>query len=346
MDVTVTVIIVNHRTGHLLRPCVDAYVAQDHAALEIVVVDNASDDTTPAVLDDLERADLGRPVTVVRSSTNRGFSGAVNDVLARTHSAVVVFSNVDVVPEPTLVSRAVAALLVDSRRGSVQPLLLREGAGTVIDTTGHVLDRARLVHNRGEGSDWTRQFRAGEVFGVSGALAVHRREMLEDVRWGGEEVLTEDLFAFFEDVELDWRARRLGWTAWFEPAAVARHERGGHGARRSRRVEALNQANRLLVVLTCDDLRDVVRNLHVVALTTVAKFGVVAVTRPTVLFSALGRLVRLTPGALRRRRRLAGRQRVPIRDLTARWVEPFHLRAWLRRSRTRNRGDAGAQAGR
>ncbi|MEX0952560.1 MAG: glycosyltransferase family 2 protein [Nitriliruptoraceae bacterium] len=336
MDVTVTVVIVNHGTGHLLRQCVEAYVAQDHPSLEIVVVDNASDDVTPQVLDELEHTAFERPVTFVRGRTNRGFSGAINDTLARTRSAVVVFSNVDVTPEPTLVSRAVASLLVDSTRGSVQPLLLRQGTAGTIDTTGHVVDRARLVHNRGEGTDWSRQFRAGQVFGVSGALAVHRRAMLEDVAWGGDEVLTEDLFAFFEDVELDWRARRLGWTAWFEPAAVAWHERGGHAARRSRRVEVLNQANRLLVILTCDDLRDVIRHLHVVSLTTVAKFAVVAVTRPTVVFAAFGRLVWHLPGALRRRRRLAARARISTRALSDRWVEPFHLRAWVRRSRARS----------
>ena len=165
----------------------------------------------------------------------------------------------------------------------------------VIDTTGHVPTRARLFRNRGEGEADRGQYgEAGEVFGVSGALALYRREMLDDVAWqhpdGRREWLTEDLFAYFEDVELDWRARRLGWTAWYEPAAVATHERGGAGVRRTPTVEALNWANRLLVIATCDDRRGLLRTLPLVATTSLLKTIELAVTVPSALLPALRRL--------------------------------------------------------
>jgi GT2 family glycosyltransferase len=167
----------------------------------------------------------------------------------------VLFCNVDVELAPDLVSRCVEALAADDRRGSVQPKLRRSvrapDGRPVLDTTGHVLTTARLVQNRGEGRVDDGAFDVpGEVFGVSGALALHRRAMLDDVAWrradGAGEVLTEDLFAYFDDVELDWRARLRGWSAWYEPRRRV-HERGGAGPRRTATVEALNWANRLLV---------------------------------------------------------------------------------------------------
>jgi GT2 family glycosyltransferase len=194
----------------------------------------------------------------VRNATNRGFCGGVNDALGGLDADVeaVLLVNPDVTLARDLVERCVDRLLADPTCGSVQPRVQRAvplpDGRVVLDTTGHVLTRPRLVLNRGEGEVDRDHVPAGEVFGASGACVLHRRAMLEAVRWRSGEALTEDLVAYFDDVELDWRARRHGWSAWYEPAAVAVHERGGAGPRRTVRVESLNLANRLLVLVTCD----------------------------------------------------------------------------------------------
>lgn len=345
----VAVIVVSWNAATSLDACLAAYDAQDHDELEVVVVDNASGDDTAAVLDTALAAPRRHPLRVVRNDTNRGYAGAINDGLAATDAPVVVFSNVDVAPAPDLVSRALAALLADARRGSVQPKLLRvvpdRQGRRVVDTTGHVLTTARLVDNRGEGQpDDGRHDEPGLVFGVSGALAMHRRAMLEDVAWsrpdGRREVLNEDLFAYFEDVELDWRARLLGWDAWYEPSARALHERGGAGPRRTARVEALNWANRLLVVVTCDDARDARRHLPLLASTTALKLAELAVTSPRALPRAVGLAARGTRGALRRRRQLQDRAVVPAARVVGRWAVPFRYRPWVRTWWLRVRGRA------
>jgi GT2 family glycosyltransferase len=344
-DTPVAVIVVNHETADALTDCLRAYDAQDHGPLELVVVDNASRDHSDRVLTELADR-LERELRVIRNDDNRGFAGGINDGLAATSAPVVVFSNVDVVPRPDLVRRAVEALLADDRRGTVQPRLLRQvpdaRGRVVVDTTGHVLDRARLVANRGEGEpDGQAHEVAGEVFGASGALVVHRRAMLDDVAWrtpAGREVLTEDLFAFFEDVELDWRARRFGWRAWYEPTAVATHERGGAGPRRTRRVEALNWANRLLVIVTCDDARALVRAAPLVVMVTLLKTVELVLTAPLALPAALGRLLSGLPAARRRRRQLDARARVDARHVVDEWVADFDARGWVRRWWWRVRG--------
>jgi GT2 family glycosyltransferase len=334
--VKVAVIIVSWNTRGLLQACLDAYDLQDHDDLEVVVVDNASTDGSRELLEAAAAATRRHPLRVIHQRENRGFAGAVNDALARIDAPIVVFSNVDVVPEPTLVSRAVAALVVDEHRGTVAPKLLRTVRTTdgedVIDSTGHVLTTARLVRNRGEGElDGGQHDQPGPVFGASGALVVHRRAMLDDVAWraaGGGEVLTEDLFAFFEDVELDWRARILGWEAWYEPAAVARHQRGGAGPRRTPQVEALNWANRLLVVATCDDRRSLLRASPLLILTTVLKTLELAVSVPRAVPAGFWRL-RLLRRARRRRRELLERARRPPRAVIRTWVEPFRFAPWV-----------------
>ena len=333
--VPVAVIVVSWNTADLLDSCLGAYEAQDHPDLEVVVVDNASDDGSREILDAAERVVRRHPLRVIHAPTNRGFAGAVNDALAVIDAPVVIFSNVDVVPEPDLVSRAVATLLADGWRGTVAPKLLRTvrdpDGRDVIDSAGHELTSARLVRNRGEGELEEGQYdRPRPVFGASGALVVHRREMLDDVAWRATgEVLTEDLFAFFEDVELDWRARLLGWDAWYEPTAVARHQRGGAGPRRTPRVEALNWANRLLVVATCDDRRSWWRGVPIMGLTTTLKTLELLLSVPRAVPPALWRL-RLLPRARRRRRELMARARRDPGAVVRTWVEPFRFGAWVR----------------
>jgi GT2 family glycosyltransferase len=337
--VRVAAVVVAWQSAADLPACLAALDAQDHDELEVVVVDNASSDGTAALLAPLVAAPRRHPLRVRTNPTNRGFAGGVNDGLARLAPDVgaVLLVNPDAVPAPDLVRWAVAALTADPRRGSVQPKVLRAvrspDGRRVIDTTGHVLTRARLLRNRGEGHLDVGQYdEPGEVFGVSGAVALHRRAMLDDVAWrhpdGRREVLTEDLFAYFDDVELDWRARVRGWTAWYEPAAVAVHVRGGAGPRRTPTVEALNWSNRLLVTATCDDRRALVRAAPLGVTTTVLKTVELAVTTPRAVVPAVWRL-RLLPACLRRRQQLLAHAQVTPAEVVARWVAPFSWRQWI-----------------
>lgn len=236
----VTAVVVNWNGAEQLPGCLGSLAAQDHQALDVVVVDNASTDRSREVL---ARSGL----EVVWNRENRGYAGGVNDGLRRTDAPAVLVCNPDVRLRSDHVRRLVARLATLPRCGAVQGKLVRPDGR--LDSTGHVAFRNRLFGNRGGGEPDRGQYeRAGEVFGVSGACALYRRAMLDDV--GGPD---ETLFAFFEDVDLDWRARMRGWTAWYEPAAVAEHERGGAGPRRTGTVEELNFRNRLLVVAKNDD---------------------------------------------------------------------------------------------
>jgi GT2 family glycosyltransferase len=335
--VHVTAIVVSWNAAAQLPACLAALDAQDHPDLEVLVVDNASADGTAAVLAAALASPGRHPLRVVWNTANRGFAGAVNDGLAASDADAVLLCNVDITAAPDLVSRCVAALTADDRRGSVQPKLHREvrapDGRPVLDTTGHVLTTARLVRNRGEGEvDDGRHDTPGEVFGVSGALALHRRAMLDDVAWrhagGRHEHLTEDLFAYFDDVELDWRARLRGWTAWYDPAAVGTHERGGAGPRRTPTVEALNFGNRLLVLATCDDPRRRRRVLPLVLATTGLKAVELTLTVPTAVVPTLRRLS-LLPAARRRRRQLLARATLDPGEVVDRWAEPFRWGPWV-----------------
>lgn len=315
----VVVAVISWNPGPRIGACLDALGSQDHDDMDVVVVDNASDDGTPALV-----AERHPWVKLVANPTNRGFAGAANQAfeMAGADAEAFMTINPDVVASPTFVRRLAGALAAFPEAGSAAGLLVRPD-GTV-DSAGHEIFHTRLFRNRGEGKDPADFAEPGWVFGVTGAAAMYRRVALEDAAahdpagrpWD------EGCFAFWEDVDLDWRLARLGWRCRFEPRAVAVHERGV--ARRSAGafVEELNWRNRFRVIWRNDDLAPFVRALGPFALTTLLKAGDLLLTHP-------GALVRGTLG-LRLGRRPRGRgvavqvRRFPYRPWLSR-----HARRWL-----------------
>jgi GT2 family glycosyltransferase len=339
----VAAVVVAWNSADHLGPLLGSLAAQTHGDLEVVVVDNASSDTSVAVVEAAQERGTGPPIRLLRNATNRGFCGGVNDALAVLDPAVeaVLLVNPDVVLAADLVACCVDRLAADPACGSVQPRVRRAvpraDGRVVLDTTGHVLTRPRLVRNRGEGEVDEGRVPAGEVFGASGACVLHRRTMLESIRWRSGEVLTEDLVAYFDDVEVDWRARRFGWTAWYEPAATAVHERGGAGPRRTTRVESLNLANRLLVLVTCDRPRPA--DWPAIVCTTGLKALELTVTVPRAWPGAL-RQLRGLRAARQRRAELDQRALLDARAVADRWAEPLAWGRWVAMWWRRIRGRA------
>lgn len=325
----VTACVVNWNTAEHLPACLEALTGQSHPDLEVVVVDNASVDGSREVV----RRFPG--VRLVANPTNRGYAGAANQGIALARAAgseAFCVANPDAVPEPDYLATAVAALAADDRRAAVQGRLWRtggDGRARIVDTTGHLAFRTRLFRNRGEGQVDRGQFdTAGEVFGVSGALALYRMAALDDVACDGE-VFDEDLFAFWEDVDLDWRLALRGWSAWYEPAACAWHERGGAGPRRSALVEQLNFQNRLLVVLKNDSWPALAKAMPGVTLTTALKAGELVLTVPSAFLRSRAGL-RLVPRALHRRRMIQAAATVDPAAVVARWFQAFDYGLWVR----------------
>lgn len=345
----VAAIVIAWNSAEQLAPLLESLDAQDHPDLEVVVLDNASGDASVEVARAAAARARTHPVRLLRSGRNRGFCGGVNaalDVVGPEVEAVLLV-NPDVVAAPDLVRRCAARLQADPGCGSVQPRVRRSVVAAdgrpLLDTTGHELTTARLYRNRGEGTVDTDAIAAGEVFGASGACVLHRRTMLEEVAWSDGQVLTENLTAYFDDVELDWRARRFGWSARYEPTALATHERGGAGPRRTPHVEMLNHVNRLLVTVTCD--RPALRWWPLIGLTTGLKSLELLITVPSAFLRSLWQLGLGLPRAVARRRELTLRAPVTAAEVEARWVVPFRWGPWVRAWWLRIRGRAPGVAG-
>lgn len=338
----VTAIVVTWDSASDIAACLAALDAQQvpaHVALDVIVLDNASRDGTCAIVEAHLAAGPRCSSQLVRLGSNLGFCGAVNLGVVRSDADAVLLVNPDTQLDVACTARLVEVLLSDPRCGSVQPKLLRPrpvgldpSAPDVIDTTGHVLTRPRLILNRGAGEADRGQYdEPGEVFGASGACVLHRRTMLDDiareVARDAPEHLTEDLVAYFDDVELDLRARMRGWSARYEPSAVVRHARAGASRRRRRRVRVLNLSNHPIVIVGMEGPRSLLADVSIIAPVWSLRLVVSMLRSPLAMLLALARL-RLLPGAVRRGRVDRARAVVPIADVIDRWSQPLPS-GWL-----------------
>ena len=324
---TVTVSVVLHDSGPDITGCLRALRDQRLAPDQVIVIDNASTDGGAAL------AAVAMPeARVERLGDNIGFAAGHNRAFARAPADVHVILNPDCRRAPDFLSRALKVLGSDPRIGSVSGRLLRfrdgpEGGplleldGDVLDSTGMVAFRNRRVVDRGADEPAAGRFvDPGDVFGASGAAAVYRRAMLEDVAFRGE-IFDERFFAYREDVDLAWRALLLGWRCRYEPTAIARHRRRVTPGRRQALPASINRrsvANRWRMLLR-NELSAGWRRDGIRILTRDAQIlGYAALREQTTLAAVLD--------VLRDARRL----RTWRRDLMRRRViEPAAMLAWF-----------------
>jgi GT2 family glycosyltransferase len=223
MTMTIAVVVPNWNGADRLPACVRSLAAQDHAATEIVVVDNGSVDDSLAVLRGLATEVAPRSLVVLRNPRNLGFAGGVNCGIAyavgRGLDAIALFNN-DAVAEPGWLGHLAAELGARPDVAVVTSRLLM-GDGRTVDSTGDFYTEWGLPYPRDRDEPSTPLRPSGEVFGASGGASLYRATLFADVGW-----FDERFFAYLEDVDLSFRARLAGHRAYYCASAVAFHDQG------------------------------------------------------------------------------------------------------------------------
>jgi len=225
----VSVLIPSWNSGDLLARCLESLRGE---AADIVVVDNASGDGSA----DMTAARFP-DVTLVRSATNLGFAGALNEAARHARGRYLLLLNPDTEASPGAVDRlarfvdaqprcgAAAARLVDERGRPQAEFGVRR-----FPTLGSWAVDLLLIDKLWPSNPVTRRYRARdlsfagptEVEQPAAACLLVRRDAFEQL--GG----LDDAFypAWFEDVDFCRRLRAAGWSIYLVPDAVFRH-RGG-----------------------------------------------------------------------------------------------------------------------
>jgi GT2 family glycosyltransferase len=217
----VSVVVVSWNSERFIADCLTSIKMQSYNPIEIIVVDNGSEDRS---IDLIKQAH--KEIKLIKNNTNMGFCHANNQGLTYAQGDYIFFLNADVILEKNYVREALNPFKIDEHIGMVSGKILRFDRKT-IDSTGQFLSRARRAIERGYGEPDSGQYEEeGYIFSVCGAAALYRRQMVDAVMLDNE-FFDEDYFAFYEDLDIGWRAHLLGWKGYYTPRAVAYHFRGG-----------------------------------------------------------------------------------------------------------------------
>ena len=311
----VSVPIISTDEGELLRHALPTVLMQQN--VEVLVIDNASRDSTPEVA-----AEFG--VRCLQLERRHAYSRAMNVALRTVDGEAVLMMQPDCFLTEGFLAAA-AQHLEDQSVGSVAPKLIRaEGPDPaqrleLLDTAGMVVDRRRKNSLVGHGRAASAFARRGEVFGADGASALYRRSALLDAALD-DEVFDEDLVserdgAFADwatDADLAWRLRVLGWRCVYEPGAVAYHVRRYSPTTRSGIADwqrTVQFRNRYLMIIKNDPLPSLLRDMPLVLGYEVAAFGY-ALLRERFLLSGYREALALLSVMRRKRALLQDKRRL------------------------------------
>lgn len=214
----VAVVVPNWNGADNLRKCLDSLFSQSIKPHVIVVDNGSSDDSVKLVKEKYPEVEL------IIHDKNKGYAGGVNPgfkkAMERNMKYAAPFNN-DAVADKRWLEHLVDYLDHHPKTG-IATCKFMSADGKHLDSTGDYYTVWGLPYPRGRGeSDTDKYDSQTEIFGASGGASLFRVKMLEEIG-----LFDEDFFAYYEDVDLSFRAQLAGWKVAYVPTSVAYHEIG------------------------------------------------------------------------------------------------------------------------
>ncbi len=210
-----TVVIPNLNGAGWLRDSIESVWAQTMQDFELIVVDNGSTDESL----EIARSYQGRPdYTLIENGRNTGFSYAVNQGIRQARGEYVALFNNDAFAEPDWLENLIAAADADERIFAVSSLMIRHYERELADDAGDYVTILGFACKRGDGMKVSRYQKPCRVFSACGGAALYRKSILDKIG-----LFDEHFFAYFEDVDISWRANSLGYKNVYCPTARCYH---------------------------------------------------------------------------------------------------------------------------
>lgn len=233
MQKSVFVIIPNWNGAEDLSKAIDSLLSQSYKSFTLVIVDNGSSDDSRVIIDSYRQIDAR--VTAIYRDKNYGYTGGVNpgiELAIEKHATYVAPFNNDAIADKDWLKHLVDFLDTHTDYGIATCSLLHAD-GKTIDSTADQYTIWGIPYPRGRDEPASSRYNdQTDIFGASGGASIYRISMLEKIG-----IFDQDFFAYYEDIDLSFRAQLAGWKVAFVPASLVYHEQGKTSTRIARRKE-------------------------------------------------------------------------------------------------------------
>lgn len=243
----VSVVTLNFNGRRFLKGLFDSLRACTYPHLEILMVDNCSDDDSVAFV-----RENYPEVRIIENAENYMYSGGNNEGIRHARGKYICVLNNDVEVDPGFIEPVIEVLENDPEVGAAQSKLLglqqrhmleyAGACGGFIDWLGYPFLRGRVFFTTEE--DQGQYDEPVEIFWASGACLFLRREAIEECG-----LLDEDFVMHQEEIDLCWRLHLRNWKIVCVPASRVWHYVGGTLDQQSPRKTYWNFRNNMFLLI-------------------------------------------------------------------------------------------------
>ena len=199
----VSIVIPAHKEGETIGRTLDALLALDYPAYEVIVVNDGSPDDTADVVRRYLHTGV---VRLLDKTVNEGKAMGLNDAIPLCRGEIVVVLDADIVVTPGVLN-ALVPHFASPRVGAVTGNPRVANRGSLLRNL-QTLEFASIVSvQRRAQRIW------GRVLTVSGAIAAFRKTALVDAGLFSSDMATED-------IDMTWKLQRRFWDVRYEASAV------------------------------------------------------------------------------------------------------------------------------
>ena len=212
------VVVLNWNGKQSIKDCLDSLLDQT-LKTQIILIDNGSVDGS------LEIIQKNYPnIDLIINQKNLGFAGGVNQGIKRAielNLDYVALFNDDAVADEQWLAHLVGSL--DKNHGvGIATCKFMTIDRKRLDSTGDLYTSWGLPFPRGRDEAVSTKYdNLTEVFGASGGASIYRIKMLKEIG-----LFDNDFFAYYEDIDISFRAQLADWRVTYIPEALAYHQIG------------------------------------------------------------------------------------------------------------------------
>lgn len=189
----------------------------DYKSSKLTIVDDGSREEDYKKLENYisevkEKTDI--PIELIRKDKNSGFSSAVNRGALDSETEYLILLNSDVSPEKNYLMSVMEDFEKNEKLFGVGCMdKSEEETGTVLRGRGLAIwSRGLLIHRKGS-------IEKSDTFWISGGSSIIKTEIFKKL--GGFDEIYDPFY--WEDIDLSFRARKLGYELMFENKSVVIH---------------------------------------------------------------------------------------------------------------------------
>ncbi len=305
MKTKVVVVIPNWNGEDYISDCLQSLEKQTLKPDILVVDNNSVDNSVKIIKDNHPRVEL------LEFSDNAGFAGGVNRGIKPSleQYKYIALLNNDAVADSKWLEKLVAVADEKPNAGIITGKFMRIDKKH-IDSTGDFYTIWGMPYPRDRNEiDSGQRDNIEPVFGATGGASLYSTEMFKEIG-----IFDEDFFAYYEDVDISFRAQLAGWKVYYQPSALAYHHVGGtssklgdfsryHTIKNFYFIIMKNLPWQLLIIYSPFLL---LQSLRILATTTIKN------KNPLIFFRSLFKALSLLPKKLKERRQIQKTRKISV----------------------------------